>query len=114
MAKIATIVFLENDGATETRSPTQKTAGIRYKFIGHEPLDIYTESFPDEIHTQATAHGLKQKISDSYAEAKAECDVVCTSANAEKIALAMPGDKILFVPDILFAENLANELKGKK
>lgn len=51
---------------------------------------------------------------NSYAEAKAECDVVCTSANAEKIALAMPGDKILFVPDILFAENLARELKGKK
>ena len=29
---------------------------------------------------------------NSYADAKAECDVCCTSANAEKIAMEMPGD----------------------
>jgi quinolinate synthase len=51
---------------------------------------------------------------NSYAEAKAECDICCTSANAAKIAREMPGDKILFVPDIYFAENLAEELKGIK
>src|SRR3989344_3903752 len=51
---------------------------------------------------------------NSYAEAKAKSDVCCTSANAEKIAKAMPGDKIIFIPDILFAKNLEEDLKGVK
>ena len=51
---------------------------------------------------------------NSYAEAKAKSDVCCTSANAEKIARAMPGDKIIFIPDILFAKNLEEDLKGAK
>ena len=51
---------------------------------------------------------------NSYATAKARCDVCCTSANSEKIARAMPREKIIFVPDILFAENLAQDLKGVK
>ena len=51
---------------------------------------------------------------NSYAEAKAESDVCCTSANAVNIAKEMPGDKIIFVPDILFAKNLEQDLKGIK
>jgi quinolinate synthase len=51
---------------------------------------------------------------NSYAEAKAESDVCCTSANAVHIAEKMPGDKIIFVPDILFAKNLEEDMKGKK
>ena len=51
---------------------------------------------------------------NSYASAKARCDVCCTSANSVKIAREMPGEKIIFVPDILFAENLAQDLKGVK
>jgi quinolinate synthase len=51
---------------------------------------------------------------NSYADAKAESDICCTSANAAQIAREMPGDKILFVPDIFFAENLEEELKGTK
>jgi quinolinate synthase len=51
---------------------------------------------------------------NSYADAKAESDICCTSANAAQIAQDMPGDKILFVPDIFFAENLEEELKGTK
>ncbi len=51
---------------------------------------------------------------NSYAEAKAECDVCCTSANAERIALEMPGDELIFVPDLFFAQNLEMVLKGKK
>ena len=47
---------------------------------------------------------------NSYAEAKAECDVCCTSANAEKIAMEMPGDELIFVPDLFFAQNLENVL----
>jgi quinolinate synthase len=51
---------------------------------------------------------------NSYAAAKARCDVCCTSANAEQIARSMPGDKIIFVPDILFAANLEQDLRGVK
>ena len=51
---------------------------------------------------------------NSYADAKSESDICCTSANAAKIAQEMPGDEILFVPDIYFAENLEEELKGMK
>ncbi|MBJ35575.1 MAG: hypothetical protein CMB62_03075 [Euryarchaeota archaeon] len=51
---------------------------------------------------------------NSYADAKAECDVCCTSANAEKIAMEMPGDELIFVPDLFFAQNLEKVLEGKK
>ena len=51
---------------------------------------------------------------NSYAEAKAECDVCCTSANAAHIAMALPGDELIFVPDLFFAQNLEEELKGRK
>ena len=51
---------------------------------------------------------------NSYADAKAECDVCCTSANAEQIAIDMPGDELIFVPDLFFAQNLERVLDGKK
>ncbi len=51
---------------------------------------------------------------NSYADAKAESDICCTSANAAHIAKTMPGDTIIFVPDIFFAQNLEEELKGEK
>lgn len=39
---------------------------------------------------------------NSYADAKAESDICCTSANAAHIAKTMPGDTVIFVPDIFF------------
>lgn len=51
---------------------------------------------------------------NSYADAKAESDICCTSANAAHIAKSMPGDTVIFVPDIYFAQNLEEELKGEK
>ena len=51
---------------------------------------------------------------NTYADVKAECDVCCTSANAQDIAMSMPGDSIIFVPDIYFAQNLKEELGDKK
>ncbi|MXV78780.1 quinolinate synthase NadA, partial [Candidatus Poribacteria bacterium] len=51
---------------------------------------------------------------NSYADAKAESDICCTSANAAHIAKSMPGDTLIFVPDIFFAQNLEEELKGEK
>ena len=51
---------------------------------------------------------------NTSAEVKAESDICCTSANAEQIALEMPGDELIFVPDLFFAQNLEMVLKGKK
>ena len=51
---------------------------------------------------------------NSYADAKAESDICCTSANAAHIAKSMPGDTLIFVPDIFFAQNLEEELKDEK
>lgn len=51
---------------------------------------------------------------NSYADAKAESDICCTSANAAHIAKTLPGDTVIFVPDIFFAQNLEEELKGEK
>ena len=51
---------------------------------------------------------------NSYADAKAESDICCTSANAVHIAKTMPGDTLIFVPDIFFAQNLEEELRGEK
>ncbi len=51
---------------------------------------------------------------NSYADAKAESDICCTSANAAHIAKSLPGDTVIFVPDIFFAQNLEEELKGQK
>ena len=51
---------------------------------------------------------------NSYADAKAESDICCTSANAVQIAKSMQGDTLIFVPDIFFAQNLEEELKGEK
>ncbi len=51
---------------------------------------------------------------NSYADAKAESDICCTSANAAHIAKTMPGDTLIFVPDIFFAQNLEEELRDEK
>jgi quinolinate synthase len=71
---------------------------------------------PDEIdHLKELHPGAPAMIYiNSYAAAKARCDVTCTSANSVEIARALPGDKVIFVPDILFAANLEQDLKGEK
>jgi quinolinate synthase len=50
---------------------------------------------------------------NTTAEVKAECDACCTSANALKIVEGMPGDKLIFVPDVLMARNLQKQTKKK-
>ena len=71
---------------------------------------------PDEIDRLRELHpGAPVMIYiNSYAAAKARCDIICTSANSAEIARSLPGDKVIFVPDILFAANLEQELKGVK
>lgn len=43
---------------------------------------------------------------NTSAEVKAECDVVCTSANALAIVESLPQDEIVFLPDKYMAQNL--------
>jgi len=43
---------------------------------------------------------------NTSAEVKAECDACCTSANNVAVVEAMPGDRVIFLPDKLMAENL--------
>jgi quinolinate synthase len=50
---------------------------------------------------------------NTSAQVKAECDVCCTSANAEKIISALPDSELIFIPDELMAKNL-ERITGKK
>ena len=50
---------------------------------------------------------------NSSAEVKAQCDVCVTSGNVFDIAQKMPGDNLVFVPDLLMAQNIEIELKSR-
>ena len=50
---------------------------------------------------------------NSTAEVKAACDVCVTSGNVFDIAQKMPGDELIFVPDLLMAQNIEAELKRR-
>ncbi len=50
---------------------------------------------------------------NSSAEVKALCDVCVTSGNVFDIAQKMPGEELIFVPDMLMAQNLEIELKRR-
>lgn len=50
---------------------------------------------------------------NSSAEVKAQCDVCVTSGNVFDIAQKIPGDKLIFVPDLLMAQNIEIELKRR-
>ncbi len=50
---------------------------------------------------------------NSSAEVKAACDACVTSGNVFDIAQKMTGRELIFVPDMLMAENLAEELKRR-
>lgn len=50
---------------------------------------------------------------NSSAEVKALCDVCVTSGNVFDIAQKMPGSTLLFVPDMLMAQNIERELKRR-
>lgn len=50
---------------------------------------------------------------NSSAEVKAECDVCVTSGNVFDIAQKMPGKELIFIPDMLMAQNLEAELERR-
>ncbi len=46
---------------------------------------------------------------NTYADVKAECDIVCTSGNAANVVRSLKSDTILFLPDEYLAKNIAAE-----
>ncbi len=50
---------------------------------------------------------------NSSAEVKAQCDACVTSGNVFDIAQKMPGNRLIFVPDLLMAQNIEIELKRR-
>ena len=50
---------------------------------------------------------------NTSADVKAVSDACCTSANVVKILKALPGDKVIFIPDNFMAENVAGLTKKK-
>lgn len=50
---------------------------------------------------------------NSTAEVKAQCDSCVTSGNVFDIAQKIPGDELIFVPDMLMAQNLEAELQRR-
>jgi len=50
---------------------------------------------------------------NSTAEVKAQCDACVTSGNVFDIAQKLPGNELIFVPDMLMAQNLEAELKRR-
>jgi len=50
---------------------------------------------------------------NTYAEVKAEVDIICTSGNALKVVKSLPNETVIFVPDEYLAKNVAKE-SGKK
>jgi len=48
---------------------------------------------------------------NTYAETKAECDVICTSRNALAIARSFEEEKLIFLPDMYMGENLSGVIQ---
>ena len=46
---------------------------------------------------------------NTYADVKAECDIVCTSGNAARIVESLSADTVIFLPDEFLARNVAKE-----
>ncbi|MBD3418932.1 MAG: quinolinate synthase NadA [Chitinivibrionales bacterium] len=46
---------------------------------------------------------------NTYAEVKAECDICCTSSNAQKVVESLNADTVIFLPDEFLAANVAKQ-----
>jgi quinolinate synthase len=70
-----------------------------------------------ESITAADVRELKQRYPgvpvvtyiNTYADVKAECDIVCTSGNAARIVESLGAETVIFLPDEYLARNVAQE-----
>ena len=69
-----------------------------------ELVKVYRKKYPD---TKIVLY------INTLAEAKAECDAVCTSANSAEIVNRMDSDNVIFGPDANLAQNTANFTKKR-
>lgn len=75
-----------------------------------------------ESITAADVRGLREKFPgvpvvtyvNCSAAVKAETDICCTSANAEKVVRSLPDEQIIFLPDEYLARNIALAVPEKK
>ncbi|HLC66200.1 MAG TPA: quinolinate synthase NadA [Candidatus Nanoarchaeia archaeon] len=112
--------------ATKTSAPTIVFCGVRFmaettKLLNPMKTVLLPESMAGcalaDTITAAEVRSLKQEHPDASvvmyincsAEVKAECDAICTSANAQKVIEAMPTQKVIFGPD----RNLAERMKQR-
>lgn len=51
---------------------------------------------------------------NTTAEVKAASDICCTSANAAQIVAALPNDTVILLPDKYLAQNVAQQVPGKR
>ncbi|MHC1693701.1 MAG: quinolinate synthase NadA [Eubacteriales bacterium] len=51
---------------------------------------------------------------NSSAETKAECDICCTSSNAERVVRSLPNEEIIFVPDKNLGAFIASKVPEKR
>lgn len=51
---------------------------------------------------------------NSSAETKAECDICCTSSNAERVVRSLPNEEIIFVPDKNLGAFVASKVPEKR
>ena len=70
-----------------------------------DEIKIYKKRYPDAAVVLYV---------NTLAEAKAEADILCTSANAVKIVESLKEDKILFGPDMNLAWFVSHQLKDKE
>ena len=50
---------------------------------------------------------------NTYAETKAECDIICTSRNALPIASSFKEDTLIFLPDEFMGQNLRKKIESE-
>ena len=46
---------------------------------------------------------------NTYADVKAECDICCTSGNANEVVESLGSETVIFLPDEFLAKNVARE-----
>ncbi len=80
--------------------PSKAASCEMAKYLTAERVREYKKRYPDAAVVLYV---------NSSAEAKAEADIVCTSANAVKVVESLPNDTVLFGPDANLASYVAEK-----